>query len=227
MRPILLASVLLLSLAACYDCDDCDDDDSGPPVFQEAEPNDDPLTANHFGILQVGDHFLIEGFVRDDMADLFDGFAFTAASALHVDFQLFIDTSTADLDVCLYDPQLDQTIACFATQTNPEQGGVDVSAGGLDFHLVVESFVGDGPYTLEIVVQPLFAAAVASDGSAASPTGLAGVNARAEHATAAEDGYRREEPRSRPALEIEQRFEVDRQSGTVFAITRVRGADDI
>ncbi len=227
MRPILLASVFL-ALTACYDCDDCDDDhDAGPPVFQEAEPNDAPLTANDFGILQVGDHFLIQGFVRDDMADPFDGFAFTAASALHVDFQLFIDTAAADLDVCLYDPLLDQTLACFATQANPEQGGVDVSAGGFDFHLVVESFVGDGPYTLEIVVQPLFAAAAANAGSAAPHTGLAGVNARAEHATAAEHGYRRDEPLSRPVLEIEQRFELDRQSGTALVITRVRRSHDI
>lgn len=225
MRTTLLAPVLL-SLAACYDCDDCDDDhDSGAPLFQEAEPNDAPETANHFGLLGVGDHFLIQGFVRDDATDPFDGFAFTAASALHVDFQLFIDTDTADLDVCLYDPQIDQTVACFATQTNPEQGGVDVSAGGLDFHLVVESFVGDGPYTLEIVVQSLFAAAAANDRSAAPARSLAGVDARAEHASAAEAGYRREPMRPRPMVEIEQRLELDRQTGIALAITHVRRSD--
>jgi hypothetical protein len=118
MRTTFLAPVLLF-LAGC-DCNDCDNNDPGLPLFQEAEPNDDPVTANDFGILQVGDHFLIQGFVRDDVSDPFDGFAFTAGTALHVDFQLFIDTNTADLDVCLFDPQLDQTVACFATQNNPE-----------------------------------------------------------------------------------------------------------
>jgi hypothetical protein len=226
MRSTLLLVPVLATLTACYDCDDCDDDDPGLPVFQEAEPNDDPSTANHFGILQVGDHFLIQGFVREDAPDPFDGFAFTAASPMHVDFQLFIDTNTANLDVCLYDPQIDQTVACFATQANPEQGGVDVSAGGLDFHLVVESVLGDGPYTLEIVVQSLFAATAADERAAAPANGLAGVNAHAEHATAAESGYRREKPVSHPVLEIEQRLEVDRQSGTVLEIIRVRRPDD-
>lgn len=224
MRTLLLAPVLL-ALTACDDCDDCDDDDPGLPLFQEAEPNDDPLTANHFGILEVGDHFLIQGFVRDDVADPFDGFAFTAGSALHVDFQLFIDTNTADLDVCLYDPQLDQTVACFATDINPEQGGVDVSAGGLDFHLVLESFVGDGPYTLEVVVQPLFAATAADERSAAPARNIAGVDARAEHDTAAAAGYRREPARS-PLAEIEQRFEIDPETGIVLAFTHVRRATD-
>jgi len=223
MRTTLLAPVLLF-LAGC-DCDDCDDDDPGLPLFQEAEPNDAPLTANHFGILQVGDHFLIQGFVRDDVADPFDGFAFTAATALHVDFQLFIDTNTADLDVCLYDPQLDQTVACFATQSNPEQGGVDISAGGLDFHLVVEAFLGDGPYTLELVVQPLFLGATASDRAAVPQASIAGVNARAERTTAAETGYLREKPATRPLVEIEQRIEIDRKSGTVLEIVKVRRSD--
>jgi hypothetical protein len=224
MRSTLLVP-LLAALCACYDCDDCDDDDGpGLPLFQEAEPNDDPLTANHFGLLAVGDHFLIQGFVRDDAADPFDGFAFTAATALHVDFQLFIDTTSADLDVCLYDPQLDQTVACFATQENPEQGGVDVSAGGIDFHLVLESFVGDGPYTLEIVVQPLFAAALKSD-TAVPGSALNGVGARAEHASAAESGYRRE-PERRPLVEIEQEFSIDPESGLVLGVTHVRRNGD-
>jgi hypothetical protein len=225
MRTTFFAPVLLLLLAGCHeDCNDC----GGPslPLFQEAEPNDDPLTANDFGIVQVGDHFLIQGFVRDDVADPFDGFAFTAATALHVDFQLFMDTGTTDLDVCLYDPLLDQTVACFATQSDPEQGGVDVSAGGLDFHLVVESFVGDGPYTLEIDVQPLFLGATASELSAAPQPGIAGVNARAERTTAAETGYLREKPAARPLVQVEQILQVDRASGTVLAITHVRRNGD-
>ena len=223
MRTTLLAPVLLF-LAGCYDdCDDCDDD-PGLPLFQEAEPNDDPVTANHFGVLQVGDHFLIQGFVRDDLADPFDGLAFTAATALHVDFQLFIDTNIADFDVCLYDPQLDQTVACFATQNDPEQGGVDISAGNLDFHLVVESFVGDGPYTMEINVQPLFIAATASELAATPQAGVAGVNARAERTPAAQSGYLREKP-ERPVVEIEQSFEIDRESGMVLGIMHVRRFD--
>lgn len=227
MRSALLVPVLVPVVAALVACHHHRGGNDGIPVFVETEPNDDPLTANHFGVLHPGDHFFIDGFVRDDLADPFDGFAFTAGSALHVDFQLFIGNPAADLDVCLYDPQIDQTVACFATQDDPEQGGVDVFAGGLDFHLVVESFVGDATYSLEIVVLSLFAASAEPNRLVAPYAGLAGVDARAEHATAAEHDYRREAPRSRPVLEIEQWFELDRQSGTVLVITRTRRADDI
>lgn len=219
MRTSTLALALTL-LAGCHDHDDCDDC-GGSPVFVEDEPNDAPLDANSFGVLRSGDHFFIEGFVRDDAGDPFDGFAFTAATALHVDFQLFMDTDTADMDVCLYDPVLDQTVACFATQNDPEQGGVDVAAGGLDFHLVVESFVGDGPYTLEIDVQPLFLGASASALAAAPESGIAGVNARAERTPAAEKGYLREKPAAAPLVKLEQILHVDRANGTVLAITHV------
>lgn len=190
MRPALLALPLVLatcSLAACsHDHHDDDDGGSGIPVFLEHERNDDPLVANHFGSLHPGDRFFIDGFVNDDLADPFDGFAFTAAVPLHVDFELFIGNAAADLDVCLYDPQIDETVACFATSADPEVGGVDVFAGGLDFHLVVESFVGDASYSLALTVLPLFGReALLEEG--ASP--LRGVEAHGEHATEAPAGY--------------------------------------
>ena len=63
--PIVLS---LCSLAACDDdCHGCDGSGGDfVPVFHETERNDDPLTANHFGVLHPGDHFFIDGFVRDD-----------------------------------------------------------------------------------------------------------------------------------------------------------------
>lgn len=224
MRSFFLVAALGL-LAGCYDddCDDCDGD--GPPELFESEPNDDPLTANHFGLLLPGDRFFINGFVRDDPVDPFDGFAFTAGQPLHVDFQLFTGSSLADLDVCLYDPQLDQTVDCFATNGNPEQGGVDVSPGGLDFHLVVESFTGDSDYSLEIVVLPLFIAATAEDSSALSVTGVRAVDARSDHATDAGRTYRKGEPRQHQVLRIEQQLEFDPETGTVLELVRLGGTD--
>jgi hypothetical protein len=52
------------------------------------------------------------------------------------------------------------------------------------------------------------------------------VEARAEHATAAGTGYRSEEPRSRPLVVVEQRLEIDPETGIVLAITHVRRSDD-
>ena len=125
-----------------------------PTVF-EVERNDFPDEANHFGVFVPGDSLLIEGRITDSGFDPFDGFAFTAGTPLHLDFQLFIDNVLADFDVCLYDPQLGAVVDCFQTANNPEQGGVDVVTAGLDFHLVVESFVGSGTYGLEIFVDTL------------------------------------------------------------------------
>ncbi|HED65408.1 MAG TPA: hypothetical protein ENJ09_07620 [Planctomycetes bacterium] len=124
-------------------------------VYREAEPNDTVLSANDFGVLLPGDHFFIDGWTTDSGTDPFDGFEFVAGEPIHVDFQLHHADPTTDFDVCLFDPLLNQTIACFATGNLPETGGVDVTGGGLEFQLVVESFLGSGAYSLEIDVVPL------------------------------------------------------------------------
>jgi hypothetical protein len=217
MRPATIA-VLCAALAACHD----DDDDGGGAVavLFEQEPNDDPLTANHFGVLRVGDRFFIDGAVRDDLVDPFDGFAFTAGEALHVDFQLFSGNPAADLDVCLYDPLLDQTLACYQTASDPEQGGVDVTAGGLDFHLVIESFVGQATYSLEIVVLPLFVReALGEDGAGR----ITATGASAECAADALEGYRKSAPA--PRVLLEQSLEIDVEHGLVIERLHVRRED--
>lgn len=214
MRPALLA-LGLASLVACGHSHSHGSSGGGIPVYLETERNDDPLSANHFGLLRPGDRFVIEGFVRDDLADPFDAFAFTAAGPLHVDFELDIHNAAADLDVCLYDPQIDQTVACFATSNNPELGGVDVFAGGLDFHLVVESFSGDATYSLVLTVLPLFGReALRAEGAPL----LAGSGAAGEHAARAVDEYRK--PRPEPRLVLESVLEIDLEHG--FAFERVR-----
>jgi len=146
------------------------------PAYGEVEVNDAAAQANDFGLLRPGDHFFIDGFITDSGADPFDGFLFTATQPIHVDFQLFIDNGAADLDVYLYDPQIDADVAVFDTSLNPERGGVDVFSGGLDFHLVVQSWVGTSTYSMEILVYPLFVGLEegASEAQAAEPeAGLA------------------------------------------------------
>lgn len=219
MRP-LPAAFFLSALASCHP----HHGHGGPalPVFAEAERNDDPASANHFGVIRPGDHFFIDGFVRDDLADPFDGFAFTAGEPLHVDFRLFCG-GNADLDVCLYDPWLDRTLACYATASDPEVGGVDVSAGGFDFHLVVESFVGDASYSLEILVQPLFAATAAEDSDPErSPSRLRATSTDPLRTPRAESGYRDARTPGRPVLRLEERLWIDVSSGQVFGFSRVQ-----
>jgi hypothetical protein len=223
---VLATFVLLVSFVSqgCDDDDDCDDCQNFP-VFIETERNDDPATANDFGLLVPGDHFFIDGTIRDDGLDEFDGFRFTSGDMIHVDFQLFIDDPASDLDVCLYDPLLDVTVDCFATPNNPEQGGVDVVSAGFDFHLVVESFLGLSGYSLEIIVQPLFAATASGpDDEHARPAVAAiGVQPLEGRAPAAPGEYslRRREERT-AKLEILRTIEIDRESGLIFETIRVR-----
>jgi hypothetical protein len=219
MRLALLALLALpFALAACCDDDDDCDGCGGPsvPVFLEREPNDLPATANDFGTVRPGDDLIIEGSIRDDLSDPFDGFAFTAGEPLHVDFELFID-GAADLDVCLYDPQIDETVACFATDNDPERGGVDVFEGGLDFHLVIESFTGDAAYSLVLTVLPLFGReALGVEGGS-----VRGVGALSEHPSETRDGYAERAPE--PRLVLEQVVEVDLERGLVIERRRMRG----
>lgn len=201
--------LLALLLAACHHHDG--EDGVVVPVLRESERNDAPLEANHFGLLRPGERLFIDGFVRDDGFDPFDGFAFTANEPIHVDFLLHHGSAVADLDVCLYDPFLDETLACWATTARPELGGVDVFAGGADFHLVVESFAGDSSYSLELVVYPLYA-------MTSGPARLAGVEGRAERAPAALKHYRA--PAPEPALVLEQILELDPLTGLVLVRQR-------
>ncbi|MAB80069.1 MAG: hypothetical protein CMJ89_12020 [Planctomycetes bacterium] len=211
-------------------------------VFQELESNDTPADANHFGTLRDGDRMVIEGVIGDPFLDI-DGFSFTSDSPIHVDFQLFAPT---DLDVCLYDPAIDTTIACFATADRPEQGGVDVLGSGFDFHLTVEACIEPGcfpqfgtPYSLELTVQPLFLASDAPDtsvepeGGALTETAtdlpnLVGVDARRDERRtqdpAAATRYKLHEepaePEEVPDLILEQHIEVvgDEESGAILTI---------
>lgn len=178
-KKALALGALALALGGCSKSHH--HEDPGPAVFLEQERNDFVDEANYFGTLRPGDFFLIDGRITDDGSDPFDGFAFTANQPLHVDFRLFVDSPYADLDVCVYDPQIDLEVACYQTSSNPEVGGVDVLYGGLDFHLVVESFVERSSYTLEIAVSPLHLRAPALS------EGASGLRASADLAAARTD----------------------------------------
>ncbi len=176
---------LVLCLVAAAPACSYEHHDSEPPpvpVFVETERNDSAFEANYFGVLHPGDRFFIDGDITDipfDPVDPFnghdpyDGFAFTAGQPIHVEFALWEDHAGADLDVCIFDPQLGLEVGCFATAAHPERGAVDVLAGGFDFHLVLQSFVGISSYSLEVVVYGLVPSTAAPGGG--QRAGAAGV----------------------------------------------------
>ena len=197
---------LVLVTSACRPHRDRHHHDPDPiPVYREVEPNDAVFDANYFGVLRPGDRFFIDGFSTDSGADPFDGFAFVSGEPIHVDFRLFQASPTSDFDVCLYDPEFDETIACFATDEDPESGGVDVTDAGIEFHLVVESFVGSGGYSLEIEVFPLYFAREASELSTEDGGALRSTSSTDGRTTRAASEYRARKPESaRSVIRIEE-----------------------
>lgn len=164
--PSVLLPVLLVGIvAACHDSHEVVVKEPAPPVYGETEPNDDAFGADDFGFLYPGDEFGIVGSVRDDPYDPQDGFAFTAAGPIVVDFVLDAQCSCADLDVWLYDPLLDQFVAVFDSPYSSEHGTFTVYSQA--FHLVVVSAGGDAPYRLDVRASASYAA-LSADGPAAS-----------------------------------------------------------
>jgi hypothetical protein len=145
---------LLLALAVAPLVGACDDDDcydcSGWQDVYEVEPNDLPSQANWLGTLYPGDRIAIRGRISELGPDLLDGFALRSGTAIGVQFALWADVPGADLDLCLYDPDLGAYVACWETSAHPEAGGFSILGPGKDVHLVVSSFLGDSTYTLEL-----------------------------------------------------------------------------
>jgi hypothetical protein len=131
--------------------------DTGPPglpILYEVEPNDEAWYANEVGPIIVGEHFLIEGHITECCPDPYDGFSFQALEPMEVELTLHAYDPAADLDFCIYDPQEDAMIACFEGTTNPEFGSLALALPA-EFHVVVSSWFGDSPYTLEVRTFPL------------------------------------------------------------------------
>ena len=206
-------------------------------TYYESEVKNSAHQADYFGILRPGDHFFIDGHITDipfdpfdpwNGYDPFDGFAFTADRPIHVEFRLFIDDPWTDLDVIVYDPQIGVDVGRFATANNPEVGAVDVLAGGLDFHLVVESWVGVSSYSMEILVYALHAPEGGDD--ADDPLADGAITAdrivdpdRPEAPLSLEE-YAGKEVDDEPEIRV-QTTEIDPETGALTESSRTMDAD--
>jgi hypothetical protein len=128
----------------------------GPPTYYEIEDNDDAWNANFIEYADASTHVEIRGHVQAFGFDRFDGFAFVTSEPMTVHFQLRADDAFTDLDLCVYDPGVDDFVDCFDSAWSPEDGSFAVLAAGQEFHLVVESYAFDSDYTLEVWGEPIF-----------------------------------------------------------------------
>ncbi len=223
MNALRTAPVLALALAGCHGSVEV----YVPPVpvYSESEPNDDAFYANDFGYVSAGDQICIAGNVRDDGFDPQDGFAFTAAGPVAVEFTLDAFCECADLDVWLYDPLRDEFVALFDSPHDPEWGQFTVYSQA--FHLVVVSAGGHSDYRLDVRVSGFYGQ-LADDGHATAeslaPVGLQVATDRATDLARAPEGYRRT-PSRRAAPDIVELFRIDERTGEVESVLIQRVSD--
>lgn len=123
-------------------------------VLQEIEPNDNALNADYIGQLVPGDFVEIQGSILECCSDPYDGFAFYAPGPVELVMTLIEANPAADLDFCIYDPTIEQMVACWETDLHPEVGVFDFAGPG-ELHVVIASYVGDSDYLLQIEARPL------------------------------------------------------------------------
>ncbi|MEZ5978444.1 MAG: hypothetical protein R3F34_09520 [Planctomycetota bacterium] len=127
------------------------------PYYYDAEPNDDSRHPQPIGPLYPPEQLVIRGSVCGVWGfgyDATDAFAFQAMSPARVEFHLAAYDGTADLDLCLVDPFLEEVVAHWDS-AGDEWGSFDVPGAGVDFHLVVVAYSGTSDYDLELRADPL------------------------------------------------------------------------
>ena len=156
MSSILHRSVRVLAALALSACHGATVPPSPPPPapLDESEPNDSASQAPWFGTLFPGSTLAIAGHVTSNGSDLFDGFAFTTGAPCTLRFVLRPSLAGTDLDLCVYDPQVDAFVACFDSPDSTEVGEIGFPDSGIDFHLVVSSAWASSSYLLEIEAIP-------------------------------------------------------------------------
>ena len=127
---------------------------SGNQPLVELEPNDDAAHADYLGEFLAGDVISVEGHVSECCDDPFDGFAFYALEPVRVAVTLHGYNPGADLDFALYLPEIDAVVDSWETSNNPEYGEFSFTGAG-EFQIVVDSWIGDSGYLLDVEFLPL------------------------------------------------------------------------
>jgi hypothetical protein len=156
-----------------------------PAPLDESEPNDTAFEAPWYGSVFPGSSLAIAGHVTSNGPDLYDGFAFTTGAPCTLRFVLRPALAGTDLDLCVYDPSLDEFVACFDSPSGTEVGEIALPGAGIDFHLVVSSAWAASSYLLEIEAFPYMPSPLESD---ATPP--AGGPAEGKGTLERVDGYR-------------------------------------
>lgn len=169
LRRVLPPALPLLALAACGgggDGDPLPGLSGSLSVFLpdgttlEAEPNGTLAQAHQLGDLAVGGSRRVLGTITQDAPDELDVFELRAPERVLVDVTLTGISTSADLDLYVYDPVSLQIVQAYTTNSASESGSFAASG---TFFVVVDSFAMDSDYELEINASAITAGVAESE----------------------------------------------------------------
>lgn len=151
----------------------------GPALFFELEPNDHPDFPDFVAVLDRDSYLAVQGSVEAVGFDIVDHIEFQAAEPMELDFYLGALSAYGDVDVSIYDPIAGVILSTYAYEGD-EWGTLVIHEPGRPFQFVIEAYLYDLDWDLELTGYPYFgrsaAPGAASDSEAAAEAGPAAVS---------------------------------------------------
>ena len=128
----------------------------GAAVYQEREPNDSPYQPDSISGVDMFSYLVVQGHVQPPgYFDVYDHFEFIALEPATFDLELTGLAAYSDMDVSLWDPDLQQIVAVWDSPLDPELGTFTVTQPGKAFVLVVEAYDTQSSYDLTLMGRPI------------------------------------------------------------------------
>ncbi len=152
--PLALLALSTLFAAGCSGSHQHGTTSSTPPVFEEIEPNDDPLFGDFIGAVDRYSHLFVVGEVNDDpgpFGDIYDHFEFVTDEAASFEVQLEPNSFANDVALGVFDPDTGQMVLWVDDPSGVQWAEFTVHEANKNFVLVVAATWGYGSYELELL----------------------------------------------------------------------------
>ena len=125
-----------------------------PDRFQELEINDSPALADFVTVMDSRSFLVIDGHVEAIGVDVVDHIEFESSEPIEIDFFLEAFGPYGDVDVSIYDPIADEVLATYAVSGSFESGTIVVHEPWRPFQFVIDAYIEDAAWSLELVAFP-------------------------------------------------------------------------
>ncbi|MCA9001197.1 MAG: hypothetical protein KDB61_04685 [Planctomycetes bacterium] len=126
----------------------------GAPVYEEREPNDDPLFGDFIGGVDRATHLFVVGDVDDDpgpWGDIYDHFEFVTTELASFEVRLESDSIYNDVALGVFDPDTGEMVIWVEDPYGFNWADFTVHQANKAFVLVVAATWGYGSYELELL----------------------------------------------------------------------------